>query len=70
MKKYFVNVHYDVCVCTYVNAEYEDDAHDMAVCSTMEDFKLIENGGKCKLINVNLSHSCTIKEEEIGNGEI
>ena len=66
MKKYFVNVHYDVCVSVIVEADCDDAALDMA--ENMTDYALNIDVDDDLDFHVDFAESCIVNEEDIDEG--
>ena len=65
MKKYSVNVHYDVCVSTYVEAECEDDVLVMAENMAEYALNVDVDGDDCELVYAECVAKCIEDEEDI-----
>ena len=69
MKKYLINVHYDLCMSIYVDANDEDDARNKAedIADSFVDKIEINDDKRIDESTLYFSNSCLVDEEEIDN---
>lgn len=69
MKKYLINVHYDLCMSIYVDANDEDDAMNKAedIADSFVDKIEINDDKRIDESTLYFSNSCLVDEEEIDN---
>lgn len=69
MKKYLINVHYDLCMSIYVDANDEDDAMNKAedIADLFVDTIEINDDKRIDESTLYFSNSCLVDEEEIDN---
>lgn len=69
MKKYLINVHYDLCMSIYVDANDEDEAMNKAedIADLFVDKIEINDDKRIDESTLYFSNSCLVEEEEIDN---
>lgn len=69
MKKYLINVHYDLCMSIYVDANDEDEAMNKAedIADSFVDKIEINDDKRIDESTLYFSNSCLVDEEEIDN---
>ena len=69
MKKYLINVHYDLCMSIYVDANDVNEAMDKAedIASLFVDKIEINDDKRIDESTLYFSNSCLVDEEEIDN---
>ena len=69
MKKYLINVHYDLCMSIYVVANDEDEAMNKAedIADLFVDTIEINDDKRIDESTLYFSNSCLVDEEEIDN---
>ena len=69
MKKYLINVHYDLCMSIYVDANDEDEAMNKAedIADLFVDKIEINDDKRIDESTLYFSNSCIVDEEEIDN---
>ena len=69
MKKYLINVHYDLCMSIYVDANDEDEAKNKAedIADLFVDKIEINDDKRIDESTLYFSNSCLVDEEEIDN---
>ena len=69
MKKYFINVHYDLCMSINVNANDVNEAMDKAedIASSFVDKIEINDDKRINNSTLYYSNTCLINKEEIDN---
>lgn len=69
MKKYLINVHYDLCMSIYVDANDEDEAMNKAedIADLFVDKIEINDDKRIDESTLYFSNSCLVDEEEIDN---
>ena len=69
MKKYLINVHYDLCMSIYVDANDEDEAMNKAedIADLFVDTIEINDDKRIDESTLYFSNSCLVDEEEIDN---
>ena len=69
MKKYLINVHYDLCMSIYVDANDEDEAMNKAedIADSFVDKIEINDDKRIDESTLYFSNSCLINKEEIDN---
>ena len=69
MKKYLINVHYDLCMSIYVDANDEDEAMNKAedIADLFVDKIEINEDKRIDESTLYFSNSCLVDEEEIDN---
>ena len=69
MKKYLINVHYDLCMSIYVDANDEDEAMNKAedIANLFVDKIEINDDKRIDESTLYFSNSCLVDEEEIDN---
>ena len=69
MKKYLINVHYDLCMSIYVDANDEDEAMNKAedIADSFVDKIEINDDKRIDESTWYFSNSCLVDEEEIDN---
>ena len=65
MKKYLINVHYDLCMSIYVDANYEDEAMNKAedIADLFVDKIEINDDKRIDESTLYFSNSCLVDEE-------
>ena len=69
MKKYLINVHYDLCMSIYVDANDEDEAMNKAedIADSFVDKIEINDDKRIDESTLYFSNFCLVDEEEIDN---
>ena len=69
MKKYLINVHYDLCMSIYVDANDEDEAMNKAedIAELFVNKIEINDDKRIDESTLYFSNSCLVDEEEIDN---
>ena len=69
MKKYLINVHYDLCMSIYVDANDEEEAMNKAedIADLFVDKIEINDDKRIDESTLYFSNSCLVDEEEIDN---
>ena len=69
MKKYLINVHYDLCMSIYVDANDEDEAMNKAedIAELFVNKIEINDDKRIDESTLYFSNSCLVAEEEIDN---
>ena len=69
MKKYLINVHYDLCMSIYVDANDEDEAMNKAedIADSFVDKIEINDDKRIDESTLYFSNSCLVDEKEIDN---
>ena len=69
MKKYLINVHYDLCMSIYVDANDEDEAMNKAedIADSFVDKIEINDDKRIDESTLYFSNSCLVDEDEIDN---
>lgn len=69
MKEYLINVHYDLCMSIYVDANDEDEAMNKAedIADLFVDKIEINDDKRIDESTLYFSNSCLVDEEEIDN---